>query len=205
MKKWLSYRTQIVCVLLLLISGFVLAPGCGMFASTDGVIGQVVEAGNSRRPEMVTPEGNFSDYQVYRKPDSDIVVFEHKMKPDLKLDKAMAASIEIKTDLISQFELADRKSVLDSGISLRVPVHRLQRRMTSVATRSPKTISNESNFLSIGSDASRKAKCSFHPLHDQRPIMFLMFGFSTLLKTPSKYSDSTEIKSKLCHLERSLL
>ena len=112
-----SYRAQIVCVFCLVISGLVFAPGCGMFASTDGVIEQVVDAGNSLRSETVTPEGNFSDYQVYRKPDSDVVVFEHKMKPGLKLDKAMAASAQVKTDLVSQLHNADSKFVLDSGIT----------------------------------------------------------------------------------------
>ena len=112
-----SYRAQIVCFLSLVISGLILAPGCGMFASTDGVIEQVVEAGNSHRSEMVTPEGKFSDYQVYRKPDSDVVVFKHKLKPGLQLDKALASSHQSKADLVSQLNNADSKSVLDSGIT----------------------------------------------------------------------------------------
>lgn len=110
------YRPQIVCFLCLVISGCIIAPGCGMFASTDGTIQQVVEAVNSRRSEMVTPEGKFSDYQVYRKPDSDVVVFEHKMKPGLQLDKAMASSYQFKADLVSQLNTPDSKSLLDSGI-----------------------------------------------------------------------------------------
>ena len=112
-----SYHTQIVCILCFAISGLILAPGCGMFASTDGVIGQVVEAGNSRRSEMVTPQGKFSDYRVYRKPDSDIVVFEHKIKPGQKIDKAMANSVQAKADLVSELNTADTKSVLDSGVT----------------------------------------------------------------------------------------
>ena len=112
-----SYRAQIVCILCLVISGLIFAPGCGMFASTDGVIGQVIEAGNSRRSEMVTPTGKFSDYRVYRKPDSDIVVFEHKIKPGQKIDKAMANSVQSKADLVSKLNTADSKSVLDAGIT----------------------------------------------------------------------------------------
>ena len=112
-----SYRAQIVCFLCLAISGLAFAPGCGMFASKDGVIEQVIVAGNSSRSEMVTPEGKLSDYQVYRKPDLDVVVFEHKMKPGLQLDKAMAKSDQFKADLVSDLNSAESKSVLDSGIS----------------------------------------------------------------------------------------
>ena len=111
-----SYHTQIGCILCLVSLGLIFAPGCGMFASTDGVIQQVVDAGNSSRPEMVTPTGKFSEYQVYRKPESDIVVFEHKMKPGLKLDKSVANSGQFKSDLVAQLNTADSKSVLDSGI-----------------------------------------------------------------------------------------
>jgi len=112
-----SYRAQFVCFLALITSACVFAPGCGMFASTDGTIQQVVEAGNSRRSEMVTPEGKFSDYQVYRQTDSDVVVFEHKMKPGLKIDKAMAKSHQFKADLIAGLNSAESRSVLSSGIA----------------------------------------------------------------------------------------
>ena len=39
------------------------------------------------------------------------------MKPGLKLDKAMAASAQVKTDLVSQLHNADSKFALDSGIT----------------------------------------------------------------------------------------
>ena len=120
------YRAQIVCFLCLAISGLIFAPGCGMFASKDGVIGQVVETGNSRRLEMVTPEGKFSDYQVYRKPDTDVVVFEYKLKPGLQLDKATAISDQLKAGLVSDLNTAD-KSVLNSGVHIRGSIHRRQR------------------------------------------------------------------------------
>ena len=112
-----SYRAQFVCTLCLVISSCIFASGCGMFATTDGTIQQVVEAGNSRRSEMVTPEGKFSDYQVYRQPDSNSVVFEHKMKPGLKIDKAVANSPQFKADLVTGLNTAESKSVLSSGIA----------------------------------------------------------------------------------------
>ncbi|MDB2686470.1 hypothetical protein N9Y42_04605 [Mariniblastus sp.] len=112
-----SYRAQSVCFLCLVVSACIFASGCGMFSSTDTTIKQVVDATNSRRSEMVTPTGKFSDYQVYRQPNSDVVVFEHKMKPGLQLDKAVANSVQFKTDLLAQLDTADSRSVLDSGIT----------------------------------------------------------------------------------------
>ena len=111
------HRVQIVGLFALVASACIFATGCGMFATTDGTIQQVVEAGNSRRSEMVTPTGKFSDYQVYRQPDSQVVVFEHKMKPGLQLDKAIANSVQLKADLLALLDTADSRSVLDSGIA----------------------------------------------------------------------------------------
>ena len=111
------HRSQIICLFCFVISGLIFAPGCGMFAGKDGTIQQVVDAGNSRRSEMVTPTGKFSDYQVYRKLDSDVVVFEYKMKPGLLLDKDVAKGPQIKSDLVSQLDSTDSRSVLDSDIT----------------------------------------------------------------------------------------
>ena len=65
---------------------------------------------------MVTPTGKFSDYRVYREAESDVVVFEHKMKPGLVFDKAMARSDQLKTDLVAQLDTPASRSALESGI-----------------------------------------------------------------------------------------
>jgi len=87
-----------------------------MFPSKDGIIEQVVENGNSLRSEMVTPTGKFSDYRVYRETGTDVVVFEHKLKPGLQIDKAVARSDQSKADLVAQLNSPGSRSALESGI-----------------------------------------------------------------------------------------
>ena len=65
---------------------------------------------------MVTPTGKFSDYRVYREAESDAVVFEHKMKPNLQFYKTVARSSQFKADLIAQLDTPDSRSALESGI-----------------------------------------------------------------------------------------
>jgi len=113
-----SLHNQITCFLCFVIVGLALTtPGCGLFSSKDDTIGHVVDAGNSRRSEMVTPTGKFSDYRVFREVGSDVVVFEHKMKPELQLDKARANSDQFKADLVSSLNDSDSRSVLDAGVT----------------------------------------------------------------------------------------
>lgn len=111
------FRNPIIIVMFCIVTvGALTTPGCGMFPSKDGIIGQVVETGNSHRSELVTPTGKFSDYRVYRETESDVVVFEHKMKPNLKFDKTVARSSQFKADLIAQLDTPDSRSALESGI-----------------------------------------------------------------------------------------
>lgn len=111
------FRSPIIIAMFCIVIAVALTtPGCGMFPSKDGIIGQVVETGNSYRSEMVTPTGKFSDYRVYREAESDVVVFEHKMKPNLQFDKTVARSSQFKADLIAQLDTPDSRSALESGI-----------------------------------------------------------------------------------------
>ena len=111
------FRNPIIIVMFCIVSaGVVTTPGCGMFPSKDGIIGQVVETGNSHRSEIVTPTSKFSDYRVYREAESDVVVFEHKMKPNLQFDKTVARSSQFKTDLVTELDTPDSRSALESGI-----------------------------------------------------------------------------------------
>ena len=111
------FRSPIIITMYCIVLAVALTtPGCGMFPSKDGIIGQVVETGNSYRSEMVTPTGKFSDYQVYRDAETDAVVFEHKMKPGLQFDQATARSDQFKADLVAQLDTADSRSALGSGI-----------------------------------------------------------------------------------------
>ncbi len=111
------FRNPITSVLFVLIAAFAFStPGCGMFPTTETLIGKIVENANSRRSEMVTPTGNLSDYQVYQKPDADAVVFEHKLKPDWKIDKTVARSEQFKADLVTDLNSPESRSALESGI-----------------------------------------------------------------------------------------
>ena len=111
------FRSPIIIVMFcVVIAGALTTPGCGMFPSKDGIIGQVVETGNSHRSEMVTPAGKYSDYRAYREGESDVVVFEHKMKPNLQFDKTAARSPQFKADLIAKLDTPESRSALESGI-----------------------------------------------------------------------------------------
>jgi len=111
------FRNPIVFVMFcIVLAGALSTPGCGMFPSKDGIIGQVVETGNSYRSEIVTPTGKFSDYRVYREDESDVVVFEHKLKPSLQFDKTVARSSQFKADLVAELDTPDSRSALESGI-----------------------------------------------------------------------------------------
>ena len=107
------FRNPIIIVMFCIVTvGALTTPGCGMFPSKDGIIGQVIETGNSHRSELVTPTGKFSDYRVYRETESDVVVFEHKMKPNLQFDKTAARSPKFKADLIAQLDTPDSLSLI---------------------------------------------------------------------------------------------
>jgi len=109
-------RHPILGMFWLVFASVLFVSGCGMFPSKDGIIEQVVENGNSLRSEIVTPAGKFSDYRVYREDDADVVVFEHKLKPGLQIDKAIARSDQSKADLIAQLNSPGSRSALESGI-----------------------------------------------------------------------------------------
>lgn len=99
----------------LMILSFMLNAGCGLLDNKDQWIEQVVELGNKERSQVVSPDGIFGDYRVFREGDSDVVVFEYKLKPNMQLTN----KDQIKKDILGLLvgdESGEPQKVLEAGI-----------------------------------------------------------------------------------------
>lgn len=101
----------------LLLLGLVLIPsvGCGLLENKDQVIQQVVKVGNQERAQIVTPDGIFGDYRVFREGETDEVIFEYKLKPDRQLTNPDQIKKDILA-LIAGDTTGESQSVLRAGV-----------------------------------------------------------------------------------------
>ena len=100
-----------------LLLGLCLVPstGCGLLNNKDQVIERVVQVGNQERAQVVTPDGIFGDYRVFRAGETEEVVFEYKLKPDRQLTNPD----QIKKDILALIvgdATGESQSVLKAGV-----------------------------------------------------------------------------------------
>jgi hypothetical protein len=89
--------------------------GCGLLNSKEQVVEKMVTAGNQQRASIVTPDGKFSDYRVYREGEMDEVVFEYKLKPDMQLTEVETLKNEISKEFLGD-ESGPNQVILKAGV-----------------------------------------------------------------------------------------